>query len=129
MGQYGDTAVKATSLIRRGGYHPCDAWKTSAKRQFPTQKSSEKKGCPRAAYLGLYEAGIVCGVPPGNYTRSVLNKQYALEAVRLLCSDPSLASDKNRLWKKALKGEDKVENDQMDIVLTLWRKRLIKCNT
>ena len=129
MGKYGDAAVKATSLIRRAGYRPGDAWKTATKRQFPTQKSAREKGCPRAAYLGLCEEGIVCGVARGNYTRSVLNKQYALEAVQLLCSDPSLASDKNRLWKKALKGEDKVENDQMDIVLTLWQNRLIKCKT
>ena len=129
MGKYGDAAVKATSLIRQAGYRPCDAWKTATKRQFPTQKSAREKGCPRAAYLGLCEKGIVCGVARGNYTRSVLNKQYALEAVQLLCSDPSFASDKNRLWKKALKGEDKVENGQMDIVLTLWQNRLIKCKT
>ncbi len=129
MGKYGDAAIKATSLVRRGGCHPCDAWKTATKRQFPTQKSAREKGCPRAAYLGLCEEGIVSGVARGNYTRSVLNKQYALEAVQLLCSDPSLASDKNRLWKKTLKGEDKTENDQMDVVLTLWRNHLIKCKT
>ncbi len=129
MGKYGDAAIKATSLVRRGGYHPCDAWKTATKRQFPTQKSAREKGCPRAAYLGLCEEGIVSGVARGNYTRSVLNKQYALEAVQLLCSDRSLASDKNRLWKKALKGEDKTENGQMDVVITLWRNRLIKCKT
>lgn len=129
MGKYGDAAVQATNLIRQGGYHPCDAWKTAIRHQFPTQKSAREKGCPRAAYLGLCEAGIVRGSARGNYTRSVLNKQYAIEAVRLLCSDRSLASDKNRLWKKALKGEDKVENDQMDIVLTLWQNCLIKCKT
>ena len=63
MGKYGDAAVQATNLIRQGGYHPRDAWKTAVRHQFPTQKSAREKGCPRAAYLGLCEAGIVRGWP------------------------------------------------------------------
>ena len=43
MGKYGDAAVQATNLIRRGGYYPCDAWEIATKGQFPTQKSAQKK--------------------------------------------------------------------------------------
>lgn len=35
MGKYGDAAVQATNLIRQGGYHPGDAWKTAIRHQFP----------------------------------------------------------------------------------------------
>ena len=126
MGKYGEAAVEATEHVRRHGGSPKDAWKVAVRRKFPTQKASQEKGCPRVAYLGLCSEGMARGVPPSNYTRpSSLNSQYAVEAVRLICSNPSLATDKKELWSRIQKGNKKTENGQMDVVLSLWGKDLI----
>jgi hypothetical protein len=46
--------------------------------------SAQKKGCPRGAFLGLCEEGLVKGIPAGNYTTSKDNKAYAVRAAELL---------------------------------------------
>ena len=96
------------------------------KRRFLTQKASREKGCPRIAYLGLCSEGMVKGVLRSNYVKpSSLNKAYAVKAVRLLRSDPLLAEDKRELWNRVQNGNKKAENNQMDVVLSLWKENLI----
>ena len=41
----------------------------------------------------------------GNYTRLVLNKGYALKAVRHLRGRPEIAADSHRLWALATDGK------------------------
>jgi hypothetical protein len=65
------------------------AWKNSARAVFPDRESSQKKGCPKDAFLGQCEANLIEGIPRGRYTRSVLNKQYALDAVEFLKKNPT----------------------------------------
>lgn len=57
----------------------------------------KKKGCPRNAFLGLYEEGLVKGIPSGNYTRSKKNKEYAIKAVKILKGAPELSSNSKTL--------------------------------
>ena len=77
------------------------------------------------ACVGLCEEGIINGVAAGKYTKSLLNKQYAVKAIQLLRSDPSLALNKAQLWNKIQNGNKKAENGQLDVVLALWEKGLI----
>lgn len=127
MGKYGQTALLASRLVTEGkSKSATDAWEAAAQQVYPNQNAAQKKGCPKGAYLGLCEEGLVQGVPQGDYTRSQANKSYALEAIRLLKEDSEFESDGSKLWKAIMKGANKVENSQMDVVLTLWNAGLIQ---
>jgi hypothetical protein len=132
MGKYGEVALRATALLReRACEGPPEAWAVAARTVFPTSIDSQRKPCPKGAYLGLCEEGLVVGVPKGNYTRSRDNKAYAVEAVRLLMRNPALADRTARdggaanLWRLVMKGVAKRPNSQMEVVLALWNQRLI----
>lgn len=126
MPKYGEAAIAAVQMVATGrAKHPCDAWVAAVKRVFPDSASSQAKGCPRGAFLGLCESGLVKGVPGGSYTRSKLNKQYAINAVQLLHRRPNLVGDPNQLWQLVFGRAAKVENSQMDVVLALWQRGLI----
>jgi hypothetical protein len=56
-------------------------------------KSNREKPCPKGAFLGLCEEGLIVGVRRGSYTRSVKNKRYAVNAVKALRDDPGLADN------------------------------------
>ncbi len=83
------------------------------------------KSCPKSTFLGLCEEGLVSGIPSGRYSRSKLNKEYALKAVGFLQACPSLASDPPSLWAKVMAGEAKVPNGQMEVVVALWEADLL----
>lgn len=121
MGKYGLAAVAATTLVREGRVsEPNEAWELAVRGVFPGSKASQAKGCPRGAYLGLCEEGLVVGVPPGSYCRSVKNKEYALRAVTVLMST-EVGMAEEELWLWVTQGEKKAPNHQMDVVLSLWR--------
>lgn len=131
IGKYGKAAVCATKWVRDHGSAPREAWYAACEEQFSEwQEAAIQKGCPSGAYLGLCEEGEINGVPVGDYTRSRLNKRYALDAVELLRSCPSLASNKAELWENVLKkaGVKKAisHNYQLDVVLALWFEGFIK---
>ena len=91
MGNYGMAAVKEIqSIIAGQAKSPPDAWKKSTVALFGKGTWSQRKSCPRDAYLGLCESGLVRGIPPGNYTESVDNKAYAVAAAQLLRASTSL---------------------------------------
>ena len=123
MNPFGEVAVQATELIRVGKCSsPAKAWAMAADGLMPHSLSLQEKSCPKSAYLGLCEDGLVDGVPAGSYTRSRDNKQYALRAVELLQQEPDLANARSRaLWDRVLQGAAKAHNSQMDVVLALWR--------
>lgn len=128
MGSYGDVALKATALFTAGrAGSPAEAWRLAAREVFTDRAASQKKGCPRGAYLGLCGEGLVAGVPSGDYTRSERNRRYAITAVRLLEKNRSLAAESPAaLWLRVVRGEPKAHNHQMDVVLTLWREGLVR---
>jgi hypothetical protein len=124
--KYGQTALKATELIARG-FEPPDAWQSAANSIFPDSRENQKKGCPKGAFLGLAAAGHLVGAPPGDYTTSVDNKRYAIDALRLLQRHPELAATPDELWRRVLRGSRKVHNDQMGVVTALWMHRKFIC--
>ncbi len=132
MSKYGDVAVRATNLVQSGACtSPLEAWRAAAREVFPEKMPSQNKCCPKSAYLGLCEEGVVAGIPRGDYTSSRENKSYALRAVRLLRHMPSLADRAARdgggmeLWRRVVRAEWKHPNGQMDVVLALWSRHLI----
>ena len=121
MNKYGQAAVKAARMMSAGSTSsPQDAWERATSEIFGKGTPSQKKGCPKGAFLGLCEEGYVKGVPPGNYTNSTKNKRYAIQAVNLLRKDPTLSNDPKSLWALVMQGEPKSHNSQMDVVVSLW---------
>lgn len=82
------------------------------------------KGCPRGAFLGLCEEGLIKGIPCGSYTKSKKNKQYAIDAVEILKENLGKDLGKKELWYK-ITGNKKSYNSQMDIVLELFNRGYI----
>ena len=120
MGKYGNAAVSAARYLQSGRTDdPKAAWNGAVREVFPKSESQRKKGCPRGAFLGLCEEGMIVGVPRGKYTQSKLNKDYAVRAVRLIHANPSLADDTGKLWRCVIGHVRKVENGQMDVVVAL----------
>jgi len=127
MSKYAEAAIKAVALLKaRLAGSPEQAWERATAELFGTRTSAQRKGCPRNAFLGLCEEGLIKGISAGCYTRSRANKRYALIAVRILREAPALANDRGQLWQKVIGGQQKVHNSQMDVVIALWRAGLIK---
>ena len=124
LNKYAKVALKA-SLLSSDGASPVKAWKAAAAEVFAAGKpSAEKKGCPKNAFLGLAEAGLIKGIAPGQYTRSVENRQYAESAVRLLHEDASWSERPDELWSQVAESAvKKKHNGQIDVVLALWNTR------
>jgi hypothetical protein len=89
MAKYGEVATRAVGLLLwEPDTSPADAWESAAARVFPDSPSSREKSCPRSAFLGLCEDGIVTGVSPGAYSRSVLNKGKLQHQIRSSAARP-----------------------------------------
>ena len=104
-------------------------WKVHVKLKFPLSKSSQNKGCPKNTFLGLCEEGLVKGIPKGNYTKSIKNKQYALEAIDILRNNKGKTFSPLELWNKVKKElfiNKKDHNSQMNVVLALWEHHFIE---
>ncbi len=127
MKAFGEIAAQATELVQNGDFNsPLQAWEEAVRVAFPQSHSLQNKACPRGAYLGLCEEGMVAGVPRGTYTRSKDNKQYAVRAAQLLQHNPGLATaGPEQLWDRVMEGNSKAHNSQMDVVLTLWQRGLL----
>ena len=128
MGQYGRTAVYAIKRFLAGESPSVRIAWDSAVRQHSDSPSSQTKGCPRDAFLGLCEAGLVKGVPPGNHgaPSENVNGRYAVQAYHLLKVDPKLASEKKALWNLIRDRTAENENGQMDVVLTMFSAGQLK---
>jgi len=82
--KYGEAALIAARMETYGkAITPAADGKATA-RLYPTSPSAQRKGGPRFAFLSLCEAGLVKGIPAGQYAPSNKNKAYALRAVSLL---------------------------------------------
>ncbi|WP_041465644.1 DUF6979 family protein [Chlorobium limicola] len=127
MNKYDQSAVEAAMLCSRDNkISPRMAWDQVSSRIFGKGTSSQKKGCPRDAYLGFCEEGHVKDIPTGNYCNSSKNKSYALSALALLTREPNLANQPpKRLWERIMMGEQKVHNSQMDVVVAMWKAGLL----
>jgi hypothetical protein len=92
---------------------------------YPSSLTSQKKICPRGAFLGLCEEGLIKGIPSGNYTASRENKAYAVRAAALL-AEGTQSWSVNSLWKAVSGDSEKAHSSQMDVVMALWKNDRIQ---
>lgn len=111
MDKYGQIAVKAAKYIQKGKT-PRVAWEIASCEIFEPGSSSQVKGCPRNAFIGLYGG-------------SGKNAEYAQKALAYLKSHPNKYITEFELWGIVMSGEVKAYNHQMDVVLALYREDLI----
>lgn len=125
MIKYRETAVIAALMLQNGDTtDPVEAWNKAAKAVFPNSADLQNKGCPKGAFLGLCNNGLLQGFPSGEYSKPAKNGAYATAAVAILRSNRFLATQPELLWKKVA-GNTKTANHQMDVVLGLWEENLI----
>src|ERR1035437_6236410 len=82
--RYGEAAIIAAREAASPKVSPAVRWENAMERLYPTSPAARKKGCPRGAFLGLCEEGLVKGIPAGRYTSSKDNKVYAVRAAAML---------------------------------------------
>jgi hypothetical protein len=122
--KYGEAALLATRMETYGkAITPQQRWQEATKKLYPTSPSAQRKGGPRFAFLSLCEAGLVKGIPAGQYAPSNKDKAYALRAVALLSAGTHKTV--TNLWAEVTDGEAIPHNSQMDVVLALWKNDLI----
>jgi hypothetical protein len=127
MGKYGRTAVMAAELVERDPrVAPREAWQRAVDEVFATSESGRKKACPRDAFLGLCEAGVVRGVRAGPYTGSEKNKGYVLRALEVVRKDSRLLANQAAPWRRAVGHGDKAHNQQLDVLRGLWESGRIR---
>jgi uncharacterized protein DUF6979 len=122
--RYGEAALMATQQMPSGDISPVARWESAMEKLYPTSTAARKKSCPRGAFLGLCEEGLVKNIPAGRYAASKIDKAYAVRAVALLTEGTQHRST-SALWRAVTNGAEKRHSSQMDIVLALWNNDLI----
>lgn len=113
MNKYAKVALIAAERIKNG-MQPRTAWEQASCEIFPKGSASQTKGCPKNAFLSLYE--------PETNTK---NGAYAREALAWLRAHPDCEITPSALWKIVLNGEAKAYNSQMDVVIELYQNGYI----
>lgn len=116
---YEVSAVAAATLAARG-VHLSSASDITAKQVYGSASTAEKR-CPRPAFLGLANIGVLNGVPPREYGAPGKNAQYAQTALTLVLANQDLANQPRELWRLALQDEDKRYSQQMHVLSAIWR--------
>ena len=76
MSRYGEAAVVAAERLSSGkDSDPAKAWKTATKVIFPSSESLQIKGCPKGAFLGLCNEGLIQGLEAGDYSKPTKKEQ------------------------------------------------------
>lgn len=121
--KYGKTALKVVD-IHKIGTPIKDSWFNASKLIFESE-SSQAKGCPKSAFLGLYEKGLIKGFSKiRENAKPSINKTHAIEAVKFLKANNIDVISPKELWDNIV-FDGKTHNSQMDVVLALWYKKLI----
>jgi hypothetical protein len=122
--RYGEAALMAAQEDSPFAGNPVARWKAAMAALYPTSLSAQRKACPRGAFLGLSEEGLIKGIPEGQYAASEDNKAYAVQAVALL-TEGKQSWSVSALWRAVAKDPEKVHDSQMDVVMALWKNDLI----
>lgn len=121
--RYGEAALMAVRMELYGkALSPGERWQDAVQKVYPTP-AGQKKNAPRAAFVGLCEAGLVKGIAAGNYSAGNRNKDYAVAAVALLRAGTHTTV--TQLWSAVTDGDSSEHASQMDVVLALWKNKLI----
>ena len=122
--RYGEAALMAVRMETYGkAYTPQERWQQAVEKLYPTTPIGQKKSGPRNAFLGLCEAGMVQGIPPGQYSPSNKHKTYAVHAVELLRAGTHTSV--SQLWSAVSEEEEAPHGSQVDVVMALWKNGLI----
>jgi hypothetical protein len=124
--RYGEAALMATREGSSAGISPVARWESAMQKLYPSSPTARRKSCPRGAYLGLCEEGLIKWIPAGRYTASRDNKDYAVRAAALL-AEGNQSWSTSTLWRAVTNDPERTHNSQMDIVLALWNNGLIAC--
>ncbi|CRY55648.1 Uncharacterised protein [Yersinia intermedia] len=83
------------------------------------------EACPRSAFIGLCEEGLVKGIPAGSYglRENNKNKGYAVAAANLILSGHEL--DHKVIWRKVT-DSNIVPHDQVNIVIALHNAQFLQ---
>lgn len=122
--RYGEAALMVARRDVSADINPVARWECAMERLYPTSPTQRNKSCPRGAFLGLCEEGLVKGIAPGQYTKSKENKEYAVHAAALLTEGAHKWSI-GELWRAVSADPKKKHNQQLDVVLALWNNGLI----
>lgn len=126
MGKFGEVAVDATRRLNSAEISdPREAWRSAAQELLSYSPSMMRKHCPRNAYLGLCEVGLVKGAQRGPWITSEDNKLYPVRAVQALRIDPTWFNRRALLWREVSRSQTKAPNNQIDVVFALWSRGLI----
>lgn len=129
MDKYSKSALNAVNyIVEERINNPVEAWTFATGEQFGEGSWGQKKGCPKNAFLGICEEGLVRGVKAGKYNKrkNSLNKQYAINTINLLKEDPSyFKKDNKEIWSIVTNGKSIKSNYQVEIVKALWERGLI----
>ncbi len=125
MDRYAQVAINTIYNVKTTGNSPDYAWKLESERTFGKGTALAKKGCPKGTFLGLCEEGLIKDIPKGQYTKSIKNKKYAVDAVNLIKTREQGYNNPKSLWIEVA-GNDKVPNHQMDIVCALCSAGLLE---
>lgn len=124
MTNFSDAAKLAVEKMVDGTCKdPRDAWNLAIST-FSDSITVQNKSCPKGAFLGLCEVGLVRHIKTGKYSKSIKNKEYALTAVKELqiLEKPEVITA-SQLWRKI--GKTGKHDGQMDVVLSLWHSGYI----
>jgi hypothetical protein len=122
--RYGEAALMAVRMELYGkALTPAERWQDAVQKLYPTALPAQNKKSPRGAFLGLCEAGLVKGIPAGNYASGNRNKDYAVAAVALLRAGTHKTV--SQLWSAVTDSDGTQHASQMDVVLALWKNGLI----
>lgn len=113
MNPYGDIAVRAAKYVQLGSI-PRDAWEKASWEVYPQGGTARQKGCPRTAFLGLYDA-----------LKQSPNAKHARDAREYLIANRIKSIAPRDLWAIILNGKTKSYNSQMDVVLALYDEKML----
>lgn len=117
---FGNTALRARELLIEGeASTPRDAWNMAGGELFH-RTTYFSKGCPRAAFIGLCEEGLIKGIPAGDYSAGEKNKKHTLKALQLLKEKANWKLNKTQWWNAATKDNPISHNHQLDVLLSLY---------
>ena len=120
--RYGEAALLAVRMELYGkALTPVERWQDAVGKVYPTTPVGQKKRGPREAFVGLCDAGLVKGIAAGEHGGVNRNRDYAIEAVRLLRAGEHKTV--SQLWSAV--GDNAEHGAQIDVVLALWKNGLI----
>lgn len=121
--KFGEAALIAARLEVATEVTPAQRWETAVRQLYPDKPYMQKKSAPKAAFLGLCEAGLVVAVEAGETGSANRNKSYAVKAVELLRAGTYKTVP--ALWTAVVEGDEAPHAAQLDVVMALWKNGLI----